>query len=137
MQRVASISTRLPLAVLFFVVSAQAESGQRITANIPFEFTVASRSLPAGRYEFINTDNDIYQIRDSDGRSLFARASASIQGNGVPEKSMLTFSIVDGRQILVQIWNELTDMGSEFHCGQSDVELVTQPTIHGALAGRS
>jgi hypothetical protein len=135
MKHVASISTRLSLAVLFFVVSAQAESGQRVTAYIPFEFTIASRSLPAGRYEFIRTDDDIYQVRDADCRSLFARASTSIQGNGVSEKSMLKFATVDGHQVLVQIWNELADNGSEFHDGQSHVELATQPTVHG-VAGR-
>ena len=68
MKSIAITLTELSLAVLFFVVSAQAESGQRVTANIPFEFTIASRSLPAGRYEFIRTDDDIYQVRDADGR---------------------------------------------------------------------
>ena len=133
MKRIASTLTELSLAVLFFVVSAHAESGQRITANIPFEFTVGSISLPAGQYEFIRTDDDIYQVRDADGRSLFALASASIQANGVPEKSTLKFAAVDGRHVLVQIWNERADIGSEFRPGQSYVE---QPAIHGDVAGR-
>jgi len=136
MQRVASISTRLPLAVLFFVVSAQAESGQRITANIPFEFTVASRSLPAGRYEFMRTDDDIYQVRDTHGHTLFAMASASIQPSGLPGKSMLKFATVDGRYVLTQIWNERADIGNEFRHGQSHVGLAKQPTIPGAVGGR-
>ena len=68
MKRIASTLTELSLAVLFFVVSAHAESRQRITANIPFEFTVGSISLPAGQYEFIRNDDDIYQVRDADGR---------------------------------------------------------------------
>ena len=128
MKRIASILTRLSLAVLFFVASAQAHSGQRITANIPFEFTVGSISLPAGQYEFIRTDGNIYQVRDADGRSLFARASTSIQGNGVPEKSMLKFATVDGRHVLIQIWNQRADIGNGFYRGQSYVE---QPTVHG------
>jgi hypothetical protein len=133
MKSIAITLTELSLAVLFFVVSAHAESGQRITANIPFEFTVGSISLPAGQYEFIRTDDDIYQVRDADGRSLFAMPTASIQANGVPEKSTLKFAMVDGRHVLVQIWNERADIGSEFHPGQSYVE---QPTVHGAVAGR-
>ena len=133
MKRIASTLTELSLAVLFFVVSAHAESGQRITAHIPFEFTVGSISLPAGQYEFIRTDNDIYQVRDADGRSLLAMASASIQANGLRERSTLKFATVDGRHVLVQIWNERADIGNEFRHGHFYVE---QPTIPGALAGR-
>ena len=133
MKRIASILTGLSLAVLFFVASADAESRQRMTASIPFEFTVGSISLPAGQYEFIRTDNDIYQVRDADGRSLFAMASASIQANALRERSMLKFATVDGRHVLVQIWNERADIGNEFRHGQFYGE---QPTIPGALAGR-
>ncbi len=132
MKRIVSTLNHLSFAVLFFVVSAHAESRQRITANIPFEFTVGSISLPAGPYEFIQTDDGIYQIRDADGRSLFAMASASIQASGAPEASTLKFATVDGRHVLVQIWNEQADIGSEFHPGQSYVE---QPILHGVVAG--
>jgi hypothetical protein len=128
MKRIASILTGLSFAVLFFVASAHAESGQRMTANIPFEFNVGNTSLPAGQYEFIRNDNDIYQIRDADGRSLFALASTSIQANEVPEKSALKFATVDGRHVLIQIWNQRADIGNRFYRGQSYVE---QPTVHG------
>ena len=128
MKRIASILTGLSLAVLFFVASAHADSGQRMTANIPFEFNVGNISLPAGQYEFIRNDNDIYQIRYADGRSLFALASNSILANEVSEKSGLKFATVDGRRVLIQIWNERADIGSNFYQGQSYVE---QPTVHG------
>jgi hypothetical protein len=133
MQRIASILTGLSLALLFFVTSAHAESGQRVTANIPFEFNVGNISLPAGQYEFTRNDDDVYQIRDAAGRSLFAMASASIQANGVSAKSTLKFATLDGRHVLVQIWNESADLGNKFYHGQSYVE---QPTVHGAVAGR-
>jgi len=131
MKRITSTLTGLSLAVLFFVVSAQAESRQRITASIPFDFTVGNVSLPAGQYEFIRSDDNVYQVRSEDGHSLFALASASIQGKGAPEKSTLKFATMDGRHVLVQVWNELADIGSEFRPGQSYLE---QPTVHGIVA---
>ena len=133
MKRIASILTGLSLAVLFFGALAHAQSVQRMTVNIPFEFTVGSISLPAGRYEFIHNDDDIYQVRDAQGRSLFIMTSASVQTGGLPEKSMLKFATVDGRHVLAQIWN--ADIGNEFHYRQSHVKLAKQPTIHGAAAG--
>ncbi len=133
MKRIASTFTELSLAVLFFVVSAHAQSGQRITANIPFEFTVGTISLPAGQYKFIRTEDNFYQVRDADGHSLFTMASASIEANGLPEKSMLKFATVNGRHVLVQIWNDLASNGSEFAYVNTSVELAKQPAIDGTV----
>ena len=53
MNRVTNILTILSLAVVFFVASAHAQFDEpRVVANIPFEFTVGTLSLPAGEYEF-------------------------------------------------------------------------------------
>jgi hypothetical protein len=45
MNRVASILTGLSLAVLFFGASAHAQSEQRISGNIPLDFTGGTLSL--------------------------------------------------------------------------------------------
>jgi hypothetical protein len=135
MKRIASILTGLSLAVLFFVASAHAQSG-RITANIPFEFTVGSISLPAGQYEFLDTGANIVQVRGADRRSLFTLSTASIQANDLPEKSMLKFVTVDGRHVLVQIWNDLAANGNEFPYEHTSVELAKHATIDGTVTDR-
>lgn len=134
MNRIASILTGLSLAVLFFVGSAHAQSdGKRMTANIPFEFTVGSISLPAGQYEFLRTGagGNIVRVRGVDGRSQFARISAFVQGDGPPEKSMLKFATVDGRHVLVQIWNGRSVSGTEFSYEHTSVELAHSSFTHG------
>jgi hypothetical protein len=139
MQRIASILTGFSLAVLFFVASAHAQSGQRMTANIPFEFTVGNISLPAGQYEFLSIGDNIVQVRGADRRSRFTLSSASpalIQANGLPEKSMLKFATVDGRHVLVQIWNELAANSNEFPYGHTSVELAKHATIDGTVTDR-
>ena len=114
MKRIASILTGLSLAVLFFVASAHAQyDEQRMTANIPFEFTVGNISLPSGRYDFLRT-GAIFQICDANGHSVFTVAYAPIQPDWLPEQSVLKFAIVDGRHVLIQIWNERAAMGKEF-----------------------
>jgi len=116
MKRIASTLTGLSFAVLFFVASAQAQyDGQRMIAHIPFEFTVGGILLPPSQYEFMRTSENIYLVRDADGRSLFTVSSSPIQTNGLAEKSTLKFAIVDGRHVLVQIWNERAGIGNEFH----------------------
>jgi hypothetical protein len=136
MKRIASILTGLSLAVLFLAASAHAQFKQRITANIPFEFTVGSISLPAGQYEFLGTGDKIVQVRGADRRSVFTLSSASIQANGLSEKSMLKFATVDGHHVLVQIWNDLAGNGNEFLYGNTSVELAKHPTIDGTVTDR-
>jgi len=133
MQRSASILTGLSLAVLLFVCPAHAE--RRMTANIPFEFTVGTVSFPAGHYEFVRAGDSIVQVRDVGGRSLFTMASAPIQENGTSEKSTVKFATVDGRHVLIQIWSEGFSSGYEFPYGHA--EGITQaPTISGTMTSR-
>ena len=112
MKRIARTLAGLSLAVIFFAVSALADDGQKISANVPFEFTVGNTMLPAGQYEFLRTADNILVVRDADGRSLFAMATP-VQTQGRPDKSLLKFATVHGRHVLVQVWDERDEVGSE------------------------
>lgn len=137
MNRIASILTGLLLAVLLFGAPAQAQyDGHRITATVPFEFTIGSRSLPAGQYVFLRTGANVFLVRNAQGRALLTVVTGSIQATDPPEKSKLRFATVDGRHVLVQIWNEHEQIGSELYYGHSNVELAKHPAIHGTIAGR-
>jgi hypothetical protein len=133
MNRIASILTGLSLAVLLFVCPAHA--ARRMTANIPFAFTVGTVSLPAGQYEFVRAGDDVVEVRDAGGRSLFTMASAPIQGNGTSEKSTLKFATVDGRHVLIQIWSERSSSGYEFSYKHAE-RIIQAQTIGGTLASR-
>lgn len=136
MKRIASILTGLSLAVLFFGASAHAQSEQRMSANIPFDFTVGTILLPAGQYEFRGVGSNIIQLRDSDGRSVFALSSAPVEANGLPEKSTLKFAVANGHHVLIQIWNDLAGNGDEFPYGNASLESARQRTIEGTVADR-
>jgi hypothetical protein len=135
--RISSILTGLSLAILFFVGSAHAQyDGQRMTANVPFEFTVGSISFPAGQYEFVRTGPNLVLIRDADGRSMFTVASAAIEAGVLPGKSALKFATVDGHHVLVQIWNDVAGSGNEFLNGNTSVELSKFPATHDTVTDR-
>lgn len=114
MNRITRILTGFSLAVLFFAGAAYAEDGQVVQANIPFEFTVGSTTLPAGQYQFRRTEDSLLLVRAADGRSLYSMAYPL--SNGVrPDKSMVKFDVVEGRHVLVQVWDERDNLGSEVH----------------------
>jgi hypothetical protein len=136
MKRIASILAGLSLAALFFAPSAHAQyDAQKMTANIPFEFTVGNISLPAGQYEFQRTGFNIYLIRDANGLSRYTASSVPIEAYGLTKKRTVKFVTMNGRHFLVQIWNGNVATGSEFQYRQSYVELAKQPTIHATVTG--
>lgn len=125
MNRIASTLAGVSLAVLFFVASAHAQS-ERMTANIPFDFTFGAVSLPAGQYQFSRTGagGNIVVARNADGHTWFALATAPIEESGLPAKSQLKFAVEDGRDVLVQIWNDQAAVGTELPYMHNSVELA-------------
>jgi hypothetical protein len=131
MNRITNILTGLSLAVLFFVASAHAQFDEpRTAANIPFEFSVGTLSLPAGQYEFQRTDAGFVAVRDASGHTLLTLASASVAANGMPGKSTLKFVTVEGRYILVQVWNDQSASGYAFLNGARSRGVNGLQTIH-------
>jgi len=126
MNRITSILTGLSLAVVCFVASAHAQFDEpRTVANIPFEFTVGNLSLPAGEYQFQRTPTGFVAVRDASGHTLFTLPTASFQDNAMPGKSLLRFVTVQGRHVLVQVWDNQAASGYEFQYRGPSVELAS------------
>jgi hypothetical protein len=125
MNRITSILTGLSLAVVFFVASAHAQFDEpRTVANIPFEFTVGTLSLPAGQYQFQRTPSGFIAVRDTSGHTMFTLPTASFQDNSMPGKSLLRFVTLQGRHVLVQVWDNQAASGYEFRAGGTSVDLA-------------
>jgi len=73
---------------------AQAAGTQPVVANIPFDFNVGSKTLPAGKYTItvVNpaSDRKVLQIRSSDGRSTAITQTTGVIGTA-SEKTKLVF----------------------------------------------
>ena len=75
-------------------ISAHAQTTQPVVANIPFDFNVGSKNLPAGKYTItvVNpaSDRKALQIRSSDGRSTAITLTTGVIGTA-SEKTKLVF----------------------------------------------
>jgi hypothetical protein len=103
--------TMLALFVLVgsMAVAAQAQSsgGTRLIANIPFDFTVGNKTLPAGEYTVAQvnpaSDHPVLQLRNRDGS-----ASAMVQMTAVigkaEESAKLIFNRYDDKYFFGQAW---------------------------------
>ncbi len=79
----------------------------RMSINIPFEFTVNGKTLPAGHYnvhETLANDNATWTI---DGEHTFARIMThSVESPMKPHIPSMIFVRAGDRYFLAQIWNE-------------------------------
>src|ERR1044072_4363326 len=78
------------------VVSVQAQSlAYRIRVNIPFDFSIADKKLPAGKYSVgrarVNSDDSILSILDEDGHTKQLRASIPCLTLNAKNKATLIF----------------------------------------------
>ena len=99
----------IPLLIIAFAgvlaSNAHAQTQQRLTANIPFEFSAGKKTLPAGKYTVTvlnpSSDRKILQIRSLKGRSSAVLLTTGIIGN-TTENSKLVFERVGDRYVFAQ-----------------------------------
>jgi hypothetical protein len=74
-----------------FAVHLAAQTNPAV-ADIPFDFVVSQRTLPAGRYDIQQwtVSGPAFAIRDHSGHSVFMQFAANERGN--PERPGLTFA---------------------------------------------
>ena len=92
-------------AVSILMASAVAQTGA-VKANIPFDFTIAKQTLPAGEY-LIKIQGTMLQLMPVDGPSsvLVPRFTAAYKNNVTPR---LVFHRYGTRSFLSQVWTSDT-----------------------------
>lgn len=129
--------TMIALLVLVssMAVAAQAQTGSRtqLVANIPFEFSVGDKSMPAGEYTVrqVNPSSDraILQLQSRNGK-----ATAMIQMNTViakangQETASLHFDRYGNRYFFAQAWMPGND---GLAAAKSRAERIAQKELAG------
>ena len=91
--------------VLVVSTKAQSSTAQRVIANIPFAFTVANKTLPAGRYAITvlnpTSARNILQVRSMDGRFSAIVLTTAVVGNDA-ENAKLVFERYGDRYFFAQ-----------------------------------
>ena len=87
------------------VVSANAQSNP-IKANIPFEFIVGDKTLPAGAYTVTAADaaRDALMIQSADGKNSALRMSGPTEQKN-KRRAQMVFHRYAQNYFLAQVWN--------------------------------
>ncbi|HKN36556.1 MAG TPA: hypothetical protein VJX16_25215 [Terriglobales bacterium] len=124
--------------VLLAAGSVQAQNGG-VKANIPFDFTAGSMTLPAGEYS-------ITRMSDFGGILLVAGSSSSkdlvrsqaVENIAAPTSTQLVFHRYGNRYFLYQIWVRGENRGRELPQTRLERELASnrQPAPVAVLASK-
>ena len=102
--------TTIGLAMFFVTLSTtsvRAQNAGTVSVNIPFDFAVASKTLPAGEYYVrrnVQGGQVSIQIRSTDNaRSVFL-PSHTVTGTDIQAESKLVFNRYGDQYFLSQLW---------------------------------
>ena len=112
-------------------VSIQAQSLQyRIRVNIPFDFSIANKKLPAGNYSIgraiQNSDNTVLSILDGRGHTKEARLSIPVLAAAAKNQATLVFHRYGDEYFLYQVWTAGETTGRQFPKSSAERALQSQ-----------
>ncbi len=133
------------LAVMMIVaagVSAKAQSlDYKITANIPFDFSVADKKLPAGKYWISRAQQSqgdtIVQIRSTKGNANVLRLTIPVNTLYPTPSASLVFNRYGNEYFLSQVWPKGGSIGrglTKSH-NERELERKTQDNQIAAIKG--
>lgn len=117
-------SALLGLGMLLAVSATQAQEA-RVKANIPFDFVVGNKVLPAGEY-IVSPEggtNQAIVIRSEEGDS-FALATTHACATSNPVSTKLVFHTMGGQYFLSQIWTAGYDQGRQLPKSRSELQMA-------------
>lgn len=108
-KRFANVGLLVVMMIVAASASANAQSlTYKLTANIPFDFTVADKKLPAGKYWISRgqqtTGDLILQIRSVDGDASVSRLTIPVVAIKPVAKGMLVFHRYGDEYFLSEVW---------------------------------
>ena len=123
------------LALTLAVVSANGQSAaNRVVANVPFEFSVGYKTLPAGDYSvrsIISTGNGLL-IQSNDGKISALRLSEVTRPIKEKPKARLVFHRYGQRYFLAEVWNGVDNAGRQLTKSQEERALASELMLASA-----
>jgi hypothetical protein len=136
---VAKLGLLAAMMIIAASVSANAQSlNYRLTANIPFDFSVGGEKLPAGKY-WINraqqsNGDTVVQIRSTDLHSNLVRFTIPVLASTPAKNSSLVFRRYGDEYFLAEIWPMGSETGRELPKTRAERELARKVQDSGVAA---
>ena len=111
-QLIARTLTSLMLVVVWLATTAQAQSTPLvIKVNIPFEFSIGTRTFPPGDYSLVQALQHLLALRDARGQTIASAFTSGIDSSAAPAISKLKFHSLAGQNVLTEVWQQDSHLG--------------------------
>jgi hypothetical protein len=111
-KHVYQVLTALTLVAWLMVPATQAQSIM-LKADIPFDFVVGDKQLPAGEYQVKSLHQAATQIQSTDTRSTAIVLTTGMQAAKISNTGKLVFNRYGDQYFLSKIWAPWSDAGRE------------------------
>lgn len=106
------------IALTTAVASGQTKStnaATKLTANIPFEFSVGYKTMPAGEYsvQTVVTAGNSLLIKSADASLCALRSSEETSRTKEPKQARLVFHRYGDKYFLAEVWNGVEAVGRQ------------------------
>ena len=126
-QRTLSTLTMLNLLLMLTAVTVSAQSERIGVINIPFNFIIGQKILPAGEYTIrpnrINSKT-VWLVQGSDTQAGAFFLTMPVWARETQEKTRLVFHKYGDQYFLSQIWTAGDNSGRELSMPRKEVELA-------------
>jgi hypothetical protein len=116
-------------------VSANAQSTEnKVVANVPFDFSVGYKTLPAGEYsvQTIASAGDGLLIRSIDGKTSALRLSEETKRIKEKPHARLVFHRYGQRYFLAEVWNGVDNSGRQLTKSQEERGIANEMMLVAA-----
>jgi len=122
------------LALATAAVSANAQpTANRVVANVPFEFSVGYKTLPAGDYSVQSIVScDGLLIQSADGKVSALRLSDTTRQIKDKPKARLVFHRYGERYFLAEVWNGVEKAGRQLTKSQEERAIANELMLASA-----
>ena len=107
MRHAALVGLAVVVALWMTAAPASAQAQKLVRADIPFQFVVEGKTLPAGKYDVSLTASNLLQIRDAKGNGqalAYVTRLAQREGSG-EHTTELIFDKTDTQNVLSEVWS--------------------------------
>ena len=107
-------------------LAASAQNSTSIVVNIPFEFSVRGKTLPAGEYivtRATQNDQSGLTIKNADGNGSAIVLTKTVDANERQSQSRLVFNRYGSHYFLSQVWTSGQEIGRELYKGKQERSL--------------
>ena len=122
-----------------FVAAIAAIGGAQtvgLALNVPFQFNVGEKILPAGHYVILAPQGDTIRILGPKGMAAIAMTN-QVSGIRPSAPGIVDFSCYGTRCFLSQFWSARTDTGRELMKSRTEIEVARQTQQPAVIALRA